>query len=198
MRLGRWSGVRASLRGSPPAAGTTQAAAAPAHVGGSSDATYAMVRPSGEKSGCDSAAPVRASGFTSPVATSTVERSARVQSSALGVGTWEKAIVLPSGDQWMRVSTLKDPFVSSRGSPFAAGTTQIRVILKFSSTTVKSVFSFLARSSASSGRRKAIHCPSGDGRNPVIPDFTSVSCSASPPSTRIFQRLLCSPRLDVK
>ncbi len=67
--------------------------------GGSSVTMYASVRPSGEKRGEVSAAPVAAKGRTVPVATSTKEMLAVGQSSATGRAVCETAMVFPSGDQ---------------------------------------------------------------------------------------------------
>src|SRR3989449_10410081 len=131
------------------------------------------------------------------------------QSLTRGVGVCVKTIVLPSGDQSKSWSlklppTWKSPLVNWRGArfpsaSFSIGTTHSRFILRFSSTTFASFFSFLAFSSASvggSGITKAIHWPSGDQRKPPASDFRSVSCSASPPSARISQRLFFSVRRE--
>jgi hypothetical protein len=70
------------------------------------------------------------------------------------------------------------------------GTTYRRCIFQSSSTTRTSRFSLSAFSSSSvrgSGITKAMLRPSGAQRRAVMPPFSSVSCSASPPSTRMRQ-----------
>src|SRR3970040_2427736 len=107
-------------------------------------------------------------------------------------------MVLPSGDQSNPPATWKSPLLTWRASRFpaasrATGITQMWFILKLSSTTTASFFSFLAFSSASEGAMgltKVIHFPSGDQANAPTELFTSESCSASPPSERISERLV--------
>src|SRR5712692_8077219 len=206
---GKRSNVSASLRGGPPDTDTTKTSAVPAQVGGSSLATYAIQRPSGEYRGAPSAAPVRATGLISPVATSTVAISDSGQSFTRGVGTCVKTIVRPSGDQSNQpgtrsLPTLNSPLVSRRAgcfplASFSTGITHNRCILKRSSTTFASFLPFWAFASSAvsaSGIMNAICWLSGDHLKLLTFVFTSVTWRASPPSTRSSQRLFLPDRSD--
>src|SRR4030042_5281959 len=174
-------------------------------VGGLSLARKATHRPSGEYMGEPPAARVKANGLSPAEPTSTVEISDLVQSSAPGVGTCEKMMVFPSGDQ-SQSAALNSALVKRRASrlpsaSFSAGMTQRWLILRFSPTTRASFLAFWSFSSCSLGGAdivKAICFPSGDQARVSTPDLTSVSCSASPPSDRISQILFLPVRLEVK
>src|SRR5215204_6686514 len=85
--------------GWPPAAGKICTVPLCAQRGGLSLTSSATNFPSGEKTGSFSADSVLAKAVTLPVATSTTDTSEVVQSFAIGVFEWLKAITLPSGDQ---------------------------------------------------------------------------------------------------
>ena len=113
------SKVTARARDSPPCAGTTITRRVNPHVGGSSLTTQEIHFPSGEKRGSVLCSAASRSGLIAEVATSTIEMSARVQSSAFRVGTCEKTTVFPSGDQSHAASpppTQNWPLVTWRGS----------------------------------------------------------------------------------
>ena len=82
--------------GCPPAAGKISIILLPDQRGGLSLTTMAIDWPSGEKVGADSAAGVPAKSVTLPLATSTIETSAVVQSLATCDRVWLKT---PTGAQ---------------------------------------------------------------------------------------------------
>src|SRR3982751_4443964 len=87
--------------GCPPAAGKISIILLPDQAGGLLLTTMAIDWPSGEKVGADSAAGVPAKSVTLPLATSTIETSAVVQSLATCDRVWLKTMREPSGDQSM-------------------------------------------------------------------------------------------------
>ena len=96
---GRWSKESASLRGVPPRRGRRRGGVVgPGRrvvAGGVGDRAAVGRVERARIPPCRSGP----GGGRSPVSTSTTERSLLVQSSAPGVGTWAKTMVLPSGDQ---------------------------------------------------------------------------------------------------
>src|SRR5256885_502295 len=96
---GRRSKLSASGWTAPFTGETSTTRNVSAYVAGASETVTAIQRPSGDHAGPPSAAGVATSGRVRPVATSTIDTSARTQSSPAGEGECEKAITAPSGDQ---------------------------------------------------------------------------------------------------